>query len=124
MNDFKNQRAYGVAIWDVFSETVSKCAGHAMRWLLSADESLESVDIKSSLHRVRYKKYWDCPDLRAKDFVRFGLLSSRLLSRTQIQWRSVGTREGGIHQGLLLRLAEHNAEPGYEQFTGEAINPE
>ena len=43
-----------------------------MRWVLRAYESLESVDMKSSLRREGYDKCWDCADFRAKSFARFG----------------------------------------------------
>ena len=128
MNDFKNQRAYGVAIWDVFSETVSKCAGHAMSWLLTAYKGLESVDMKSSLRRVGYDKCWDCPEFRAHALARLDAGQQAAAPDTDLD--EVSRNEGGwdhedeIHQELLLQIEEHNADPEQDQFFGEAINPE
>ena len=59
MKEFRNQRADGVAVEEVFySEAVSKCAGHAMRWFLSVYEGLESVDMKSLDLRAYLHVQW------------------------------------------------------------------
>ena len=120
MNEFRNQRADGVAVEDVFySEAVNKCAGHAMRCLQSAYESLESVDMKSSLRRVGYDTCQDCPEFRDNAFIRFGTGQHDAVLDTDLD--EVSRNEGGwdheneIHQELLLQLEEHNAEPEQEQ---------
>ena len=114
MSEFKKQRADCVAVEDVFySEAVSKCAGHAMSWLLSAYETLERVDMKITFRHVGYGKCWDCPEFRAHAFARFG--SGQKAAAPNTNFHQVSKNEGGWDQELLLQLEEHNAEPEQEQ---------
>ena len=107
-----------------YSEAVSKCAGHAMRWLLSAYEGLESVDMKSSLHRVGYDQCWDCPAFGATAFARFG--PDQQIPVPDKDLCEVSRNEGGwdyedkINQELV-QLAEYDVEPGQEHFFGEVL---